>query len=92
MNWLQTSKANPFYVNKFLLEKLSIPPDMNTAYTKHEFICTHFPALNAKRIPVLWTTLKWYFLTLEEVYVTRVMRLRRIVKFCIVSVSSANRF
>lgn len=33
MNWLQTSKANPFYVNKFLLEKLPIPPDMNTAYT-----------------------------------------------------------
>lgn len=92
MNWLQIFKVNFFYVNKFLLEKLFIFLDMNIVYIKYEFICIYFFVLNVKRIFVFWIILKWYFFILEEVYVIRVMRLRRIVKFCIVSVFFVNRF
>lgn len=68
-------------MKKILLEKLAIPPNMNTPCTKHELTYVHFPALEAMCIPVLQTTPKWYFLTLEEVSVTGVLKLRRTVNF-----------
>lgn len=79
INWLSASEANPFYVNKLLLEKLA--PSMNIAYTKHELMSVHFPALKPKGISVLLTKLKWYFLRLEAVSTTIVIRLRITVNF-----------